>query len=235
MAARNGCDPHKKTRPHLQKTKAWSNVPTQHTWTSPESPPLGHAQEPWRVTKPDARTLKRMNRVLLVLELEAYLWLAPWWKGNCSGVARSANCRSRPAKKKCKPQTCNYQCRDQIGRYFGEVIDFIYECDCHLHHCRIKSLPSFTLLCIIHRVLKITNVKICSLKLRQFQLHPDFLRDNPLTCQTSPTPEGTSVRWYAAAATASAKSDSRAQRASGTGSTEGMPWKLLLPKIYTSG
>ena len=124
-----------------------------------------------------------------------------------------------------KNKTCNYQCyEDQIGWYFGEVIDYIiYECDFHLHHCRIKSYLSHYCASFIEG-LKITNVTICSLKLGQFQLHPDFPRDN------SPTPRfGTSVRWYAAAATARAMSDSRAQRASGTGNTEGVP---LLPKIH---
>lgn len=82
-----------------------------------------------------------------------------------------------------KNKTCNYQCyEDQIGWYFGEVIDYIiYECDFHLHHCRIKSYLSHYCASFIEG-LKITNVTICSLKLGQFQLHPDFPRDN------SPTP-----------------------------------------------
>lgn len=82
-----------------------------------------------------------------------------------------------------KKKNCNYQCyEDQIGWYFGEVIDYIiYECDFHLHHCRIRSNLSHYCASFIEG-LKITNVKICFLKLGQFQLHPDFPRDN------SPTP-----------------------------------------------
>lgn len=168
-----------------------------------------------------------MNRALLGLELEAYLWLAPCWKGNCSGVARSANCRSRPARRK----------KLQKKKKTATTSAMKIKLDGTLEKWLTTSSMNVTFIFIIvasdpifhttvHHSSRVSKLPM----LKSVSWNWDNSNCIRISRETiPPPPEGTSVRWYAAAATARAMSDSRAQRASGTGNTEGVP---LLPKIH---